>query len=329
MLMNTIDFPIEKINKFLETHIFEVYLRPTHDENYSVPTNVKVKLTGVKEYISIGDNKPFVQYTIYILPTNESSDAWSKMYGDVYGNDVTISTTSQKYANIRWIMENKLSNFLKYFGVDKDVICTRVINEVEPQKMNESLILEGQLDKTTRKLVKDIIAFFKHQREGEFELPEDTSNDEMVYELPGFNNFSIFLDLQLSDDVDTFDVDGDLYYDDDLLYITIISNPNTGYNILDELTKELNEVIRHELEHIKQNDEGYEFPKKEPKSPEKYYTQQHELEAQRAGFNKRAKSEKTDFETVVRNWFKKNPHKHTLKPNQQEKVIQQIINKNV
>jgi hypothetical protein len=193
--------------------------------------------------------------------------------------------------------------------------------------MNESLIVEGQLDKTTRKLVQDIIAFFKYQREGEFGLPEDTSNDEMVYELPGFNNFSIFLDLQLSDDVDTVDVDGDLYYDDDLLYITIISNPNTGYNILDELTNELNEVIRHELEHIRQHEQGYKFPNKEPKSPEKYYTQPHELEAQRAGFRKRAKSEKADFETLVRDWFKKNPHKHNLKPEQQEKVIQQIIQK--
>jgi hypothetical protein len=124
-------------------------------------------------------------------------------------------------------------------------------------------------------------------------------------------------------------VDGDLYYDDDLVYITIISNPNAGYSILDELTKELNEVIRHELEHIRQHEEGYEFPEEEPKSPEDYYTQQHELEAQRAGFKRRAKSEKVDFETLVRNWFKKNPHKHTLKPDQQEKVIQQIISKDV
>jgi hypothetical protein len=324
-----IDFPIERINQFLETHTFEVYLQPTHDDDYSIPTNVKVKLTGVKEYISIGDKKPFVQYTIYILPTNENSDAWSKMYGDVYGRDVDINTTSQVYANLRWVMDDKLSNFLKYFGVDKGAMCTRIINEVSEDKLNESLIVEGKLDKLTRKLVQDIIRFFKHQREGEFSLPEDFEGEEMIYTYPGFEGFSVFLDLQLSDDVETVDVDGDLYYDDDLVYITIISNPNAGYSILDELTKELNEVIRHELEHIRQHEEGYEFPEEEPESPEDYYTQQHELEAQRAGFKRRAKSEKVDFETLVRNWFKKNPHKHTLKPDQQEKVIQQIISKNV
>jgi hypothetical protein len=92
------------------------------------------------------------------------------------------------------------------------------------------------------------------------------------------------------------------------------------------LIGELNETIRHELEHVYQNEKGYKIPK-EPKEPLKYYTQQHELEAQRAGFKKRAKSEKVDFETLVRNWFKKNPHKHNLKPEQQEKVIQQILQK--
>jgi hypothetical protein len=105
-------------------------------------------------------------------------------------------------------MNEKLSDFLQYFGVEKRAICTEVVNELAEDKLNESLILEGQLDKLTTKLV-------------------------------------------------------------------------------------------------------------------------HELKSQRAGFNKRVKTEKVDFESLVRNWFNKNPHKHTLKPNQQEKVIQQIINKNV
>jgi hypothetical protein len=323
--MNDIDFPIERINEFLDTHTFEVFLQPTHDEDYRIPTNVKVKLTGVKEYISIGDKKPFVQYTIYILPTNERSDAWSKMYGDIYGKDVDVNTTSQVYSNLRWVMDEKLSNFLKYFGVDKGAMCTRIINEVSEDKLNESLIVEGQLDKTTRRLVQDIIRFYKYQREGEFGLPEDLSDDEMVYSLPGFEGFSIFLDLQSSDEIEGVDVDGDLYFDDDIVNITIISNPDAGYSDLDSLTKELNDIIRHELEHIKQHREGMKMPSREPKSPEKYYTQPHELGAQRAGFRKRAKSEKLDFETVVRNWFEKNSHKHNLDSKAKERVIQKIL----
>jgi hypothetical protein len=327
--MNTIDFPIERINKYLDNHIFEVYLQPTHDEDHSIPTNVKVKLTGVKDYLTMGDKYPHVEYTVTILSTNKESDAWNKMWGDVYGKVSPITTSSSQYSELRWIMNEKLSDFLRYFGVEKKAICTKVVNELMEDKLSESLILEGQLDKLTRKLVQDVIKFFKYQRVGEFSLPEDLAVDDMVYTYPGFEGFTIDLNLQISNEVDTVDVDGELYYEDDSIVITIISNPKAGYSILEELTQELNEVIRHELEHIKQHDEGYEFPKEEPKNPEDYYTQQHELEAQRAGFNKRVKTEKADFESLVRNWFKKNPHKHTLKPNQQEKVIQQIINKNV
>ena len=247
------------------------------------------------------------------------------MYRDIYGKDVDINTTSQEYANLRWVMNDKLSNLLQYFGVNKGAMCTKVINEVNEDKLNEGLIVEGQLDKTTRKLVQDIIKFYKYQREGEFGLPEDLSDEEMVYNLPGFEGFTIFLDLQTSDEMDGIDVDGDLYFDDDLVNITIISNPESGYSNLDELTRELNDIIRHELEHIKQHREGMKIPKKEPKSPEKYYTQPHELGAQRAGFRKRAKSEKSDFETIVRQWFEKNSHKHNLNPNQKERVIQKIL----
>ena len=325
--MNQEQAIIDRVNRFFEGHTFEIYYLQDGDGEYPTPTNIKVEITGVREYISMGDKKDYVTLTLYILPTSELSDAHNSIMSSYFGREKKIETyDAGPYQNLVWVTQGKVDEILKYFSLPSSMI-TKVVNEVEPKKMNESLIVEGELDKLTRKLVQDVVQFFKHQRKGEFGLPEDLGGDEMVYTYPGFEGFSIFLDLQLSDDVETVDVDGELYYGDDLMYLTIISNPNAGYTILDELTKELNEVIRHELEHIRQHEQGYKFPNKEPKSPEKYYTQQHELEAQRAGFNKRAKSEKADFETLVRTWFQKNPHKHTLKPNQQEKVIQQILQK--
>ena len=325
--MNQEQAIIDRVNRFFEGHTFEIYYLQDGDGEYPTPTNIKVEITGVREYISMGDKKDYVTLTLYILPSSELSDAHNSIMSGHFGRETKIETyDAGPYQNLVWVTQGKVDEILKYFSLPSSMI-TKVVNEVEPKKMNESLIVEGELDKLTRKLVQDVVQFFKHQRKGEFGLPEDLGGDEMVYTYPGFEGFSIFLDLQLSDDVETIDVDGEIYYDDDLMYLTIISNPNAGYTILDELTKELNEVIRHELEHIRQHEQGYKFPNKEPKSPEKYYTQQHELEAQRAGFNKRAKSEKADFETLVRTWFQKNPHKHTLKPNQQEKVIQQILQK--
>jgi hypothetical protein len=142
--MNELEFPIERLNKFFSNHIFEVYLQPTHDEDYTIPTKVKVEITGVKDYISGGDKKPHVEYTIYILPTNELSDMWSNMYGDMYGRNISVYTYSQEYSNLRWIMNDKLQSFLKYFGVDKNALCTKIINEVEPKKNKIEESIDGQ-----------------------------------------------------------------------------------------------------------------------------------------------------------------------------------------
>ena len=324
---NMLDFPIERINRFFDNHIFEVYLQPTHDEDYSIRTNVKVKLTGVKGYISVGDKKPHIEYTIYILPTDETSDTWSNLYGDIYGRNTSINTSSQEYANLRWVMNRKLENFLQYFGVNKNVICTKVINEVEPKKMNESLITEARYDNVIRTLVKDIISLYKFQREGEFSLPEDIRGEEnMTYSFPEFKNqFSIDLNLAKDDDVDTVEVDAAYYREEDIIEVTIVSNPEIGLHNIQELIGELNETIRHELEHVSQYQKGYDFPIKEPKNPLKYYTQPHELEAQLAGFKRRSRKENRDLEEVIRGWFRRNEKNHRLKPKQVEILINKLL----
>jgi hypothetical protein len=319
---------IVSANKFLENHVFEIFYLPDSEGNTEIPTNVKVKLTGMKHYLDMGVSKPFVQFTAYILPTNKESDKFNSVLRAHFGRETEIKTYDHMgYYGFVWVMNKKLSDLLKYFSLP-DAMLTKVVNEVEPIKLNESLIKEARFDNAVRTVVKDIISFFKHQREGDFGLPEDLRDDELTYKFPDMETeFSIFLDLQLDDSVKGVDVDADYFRDDDLIYITIISNPKEGYTNLQELTSELNEVLRHEFEHIKQMEQGYKFPKKEPTDPYKYYTQPHELEAQRAGFRRRAKGERVDFETLVRNWFAKNPHKHNLNPKQQEKVIQQIIQK--
>ena len=319
---------IVSANKFLENHVFEMYYLADSEGNLEIPTNVKVKLTGMKHYLDMGESKPFVQFTAYILPTNKNSDKFNSILSAQLGRETEIKTfDNNAYLNFEWVMSRKLSELLKYFSLPK-AILTKVVNEVEPMKLNESLIKEARFDNAVRTVVQDVIAFFKHQREGDFGLPEDLRDDELTYKFPDMETeFSIFLDLQLDDTVQGVDVDADYYRDDDLIYLTIISNPKDGYTNLKELTSELNEVLRHEFEHIKQMEQGYKFPKKEPTDPYKYYTQPHELEAQRAGFRRRAKGERVDFETLVRNWFSKNPHKHNLNPTQQEKVIQKIIQK--
>jgi hypothetical protein len=323
--MNESEIPIERLNRFFEKHIFEVFINETGDDDSPViPLNTKIQFTGVKDYIYTGEKKPTLEYTLYILPTNKNLDKYYGLLAYYFGEEVHVDTKSNAYLAIRWITDHKVEDMLKYFSLDNRAICTKVVNKIK-MPIREGLITEGKFDPIVRQVVRDIISVFKHNRKGEFGLPEDLSGGEMTYNFPKLDTeFSIFLDLQLDPNIEGVDVDADYLKDDDLIYITIISNPEAKYSILQELTSELNEIVRHELEHIKQNEEGYEFPK-EPKNPQKYYTQQHELEAQRAGFKRRAKGEKKDFETIVRQWFEKNKHKHQMNPKQAEKVIQKIL----
>jgi hypothetical protein len=243
----------------------------------------------------------------------------------MFSNDETITPTSPYFFKLSNKVDNVLIKFLQFFGIKMPVRCLKIINN-STNKINEELIVEEKYDSVTKKLVKDILLTLKHQREGEFVLPEDIS-DEMVYTFPQFDSeFTINLNLSTSEDVKDVDVDGEYYKGEDTIDINITTNPNIDRQLLEKLYHELNDVVRHEIQHIIQYESGYNFPKREPKKPLKYYTQKHELEAQIAGFKRRAKKEKKPFETVVRDWFRNNSSKHNMTPNDAEQVINLILN---
>jgi hypothetical protein len=114
-----------RINEFLENHIFQI------DSDYNFDTNFKIKLTGTKNYITIGQETKFIQYTLYILPSNKQSDLYFSMFKKHTGEEIDISTTSTIYEVIRYKIYKLLNRFLELFGVDEYVICTKVINLVE------------------------------------------------------------------------------------------------------------------------------------------------------------------------------------------------------
>jgi hypothetical protein len=184
--------------------------------------------------------------------------------------------------------------------------------------------MNNEFDNTTKFLVDDILRVFKKESQGEFTLPECFGGDEMTYTQSIINGFTLDLELEVSNDVKDFEVEGDLYYDDDLISIRITTNPNMNDESMDDLIGELIETVRHEIEHIIQNDNGMEQTD-EPENPEDYYTQNKELGAQRAGFKLRSEEKKMDIELLVRNWFEKYQHKHSLTTEQKERVIQKVL----
>lgn len=329
--MDIIDFPIERLNEFLSDHSF-VITNPYGLPNDVSKIDVKVKLTGMKPMISIGEWKNFIEYTLILENTEDAH--LRQMLGYVFASlkthDYIISNTDTKFYSLTSQVNELLRKFLNYWGIDNYVTCTRIIDkvtDVDPKYMLEGVINEGRYDIAIRNVVKDILTTFKYQKEGEFNLPEDIlGGEEMVYIFPNIDSpFSVELYMEVDDDVDTVDVDGEYYADDDTIVVRIKSNPNLDREMLEELHFELVELISHEIKHLEQNERGYKFPRKEPKKSLKYYTQPHEIEAQIAGFKKRAQKQRRPFADVVDDWFDKNRHKHGLTDDEIDIVVDKIL----
>jgi len=331
--MSIIDFPIERINEFLSDHSF-VVTNPL-GENIEVDgyLTVKIKLTGIKPMISVGEWNNFIEYTLILEEVNDNhlQSILGYMFASVKTHDYVISNTNTKFYLLTTQVNQLLRNFLTYFGINDYVTCTRIIDKVtniDPKYMTESIISEGKYSNVIRHVVKDILKVFKHQKEGEYQLPEDISTEEedMVYDFPQLgSSFTVNLILSLNDEIDTVDVDGEYYEDDDSIDIRIESNPNLDRETLEELHFELNELVAHELQHLIQRDDGYVFPKKETKKSLKYYTQPHEIDAQITGFKRRAQKERKPYEDVVRSWFKRNQLKHQLTQDEMGVVINKLL----
>ena len=331
--MSITDFPIERINEFLSDHSF-VVTNPL-GENIEVDgyLTVKIKLTGIKPMISVGEWNNFIEYTLILEEVNDNhlQSILGYMFASVKTHDYVISNTDTKFYLLTTQVNQLLRNFLTYFGINDYVTCTRIIDKVtniDPKYMTESIISEGKYSNVIRHVVKDILKVFKHQKEGEYQLPEDISTEEedMVYDFPQLgSSFTVNLILSLNDEIDTVDVDGEYYEDDDSIDIRIESNPNLDRETLEELHFELNELVAHELQHLIQRDDGYVFPKKETKKSLKYYTQPHEIDAQITGFKRRAQKERKPYEDVVRSWFKRNQLKHQLTQDEMGVVINKLL----
>ena len=320
--MSDQNYLIERINQYFDKNPFEGKLK-----GLDTSFKFKVKLTGFKEYIRIGEFSKHITFTMYILKSDNWADSYFSLLSQILGNNIKIHTRSNEFYDERLQAQFSVEKILKYFGIEEPTICTEVVIDLGSNDLNEQKLLkEDRMDGVVRSIVRNIISIYKNNKEGEFELPEDLDPERLVYEFPRVSEeFSVFLDLSLNKYIEDFDIDGDYYEEDNTIYITIITNPNKKNEILQDVIGELNEVIRHELEHLKQIERGYEFPDEDPKDPFDYYLQKHETQAQKKGFKRRSRKEKKDFETIVRNWFKKYHYKHNLNPDQIEIIVNRIL----
>jgi hypothetical protein len=134
----------------------------------------------------------------------------------------------------------------------------------------------------------------------------------LVYTQYPIDGFTLDLDLENSEDVENFEVDGELYYDDDLISIRITTNPNMNDESMDDLIGELIETVRHEIEHITQrgtyakagkwrrkNDKIRDKNATNPELNNKYFLLPDEVDANIHGLYAKAKTMKQPYQKVI------------------------------
>jgi len=174
--------------------------------------------------------------------------------------------------------------------------------------------IQSSNDSVTRTVVRDLLNVIK-KGPGEYYLPEELVGDEMSYIYDNFPAFSVEItvkeDMSIKGD---YMMNASTVDDGDIIEIVLIKNPTKFPEAYFDLVADLNDTVRHELEHVLQ-DFGYrdvQSDDSEKPTDKEYYKQAHEVPAEIAGFRRIVKLRRQSPEQVIRDWFNRNKEVHQL-----------------
>ena len=178
---------------------------------------------------------------------------------------------------------------------------------IHKSKLHEEVYMGRIAEKATTDVCKDIFEAIKSFDgvEEYYELPAD-SNGETMYEY-GDLVFDVELTVYRYDIKDTFNIDAEMGGEhDDTIFVDVILGDDFSEQDYENLYIILSEYVRHEVEHVLQEIDSERpdvIQKSGNLSPFEYYSQEHEVDAQRAGFERRAKMSDKSTEDVVRDYI--------------------------
>lgn len=306
----------KRAKEFLENKDYEF-----EGEVVGLPISFKYK-------IHLLDRKPMIHVGEKLLTQFISIDIIELGENGVFlKNMKTFGNTQLPYEIRLRITRNIFDLIVRFLKIAESVIVDPNYKILD--SLNESTIFESKsMRSETAKISSDILKTLKKQTEDnkEYRLPEDITGDH-AYEFISGSDIAVNLNIIKQSDLEKpFMLNAEYIDEESDINVLIIFDPKELPNLLNELHYELNEVIRHELEHYKQDISG-DLPKKKSKSKLKYYLQPHELDAQIAGFKRISKLKKIPFDVVARQWFLKNQHVHGLSQNEVGKIFKELINR--
>lgn len=305
------------INSMIGDEVFQYEGPIMGGISLDVVIDFKFKIIGDVKLLHMGEPTNYVGINVSVLSiTPPSLDDFIPNLDNSFEIKDRMYFTATK-------LENRIWEVLRYFSIEDSPVITSIEFTGKRHRDNHMKnITEGTSERKgiVRKLVQDIIKVFK-QGEGEYDIPEDIS-DEMTYSFRGLNtDFTMEVKIDEDENIDGFELDGGYYDDEDTFEIQIIYNPEFFPEKYYDLIGELNELVRHELQHLIQAERGIDRPTNET-DPEKYYLQPHEIDAQVAGFKRLSKIRKQPFEKIVRDFFHKNK---TLSNAAKERIVSALL----
>lgn len=305
------------INSMIGDEVFQYEGPIMGGISLDVVIDFKFKIIGDVKLLHMGEPTNYVGINVSVLSiTPPSLDDFIPNLDNSFEIKNRMYFTATK-------LENRIWEVLRYFSIEDSPVITSIEFTGKRHRDNHMKnITEGTSERKgiVRKLVQDIIKVFK-QGEGEYDIPEDIS-DEMTYSFRGLNtDFTMEVKIDEDENIDGFELDGGYYDDEDTFEIQIIYNPEFFPEKYYDLIGELNELVRHELQHLIQAERGIDRPTNET-DPEKYYLQPHEIDAQVAGFKRLSKIRKQPFEKIVRDFFHKNK---TLSNAAKERIVSALL----
>jgi hypothetical protein len=315
---------IEQINRIFGTKKLTWcgnFLR--YDENARQDCyNFTFQIKEIKPMISVGEWKDhaLVDVTLYVDPNIVLGKLVSGEYKDIWGDSEQLL----RFYPIKNGTADKITKVLKLVS-DLDVIVKSikpVLVGSEEETITEQKVSNSLIRNIVREIAFEVKKDLHGKRKkniGSYDIGMDEPVDIVLFVNPTPNK---------DENIKPLDVQGYWDEDENQIEIDVDIAEDADMDVMYELIGELNDVVTHEFEHAKQTKSGYVFPDVEYKQPKRYYLQQHEIEAQVAGFKRKSKLQKRPIEEVIREYFQKRGIRKSLINLLVERLMDHYVNKN-
>jgi hypothetical protein len=316
---------VNLINKIASKETFKYTGEFIQGVDQPADIDYKFRITGHRKMMSVGEYYDFLLLEVTITGANDpiSKMIFTPQSTDT-GKEVARMFQSQLYGFYSRLNQ-EIMNYLRYFNDSDEEFVRTTIDDLKFDLKKPENITESRMSKVAvRTTVMDIVYKLKEGNTGTFYLPGEDGDEYSFTNLPF--NYSVELTLEIDDEMDGYKMNGEYSSDDEVIEIIIKYNPKTLRRNFYNIIGELNDIVAHELEHGFQYTRDGRIHQEAPEDSFGYYTQPHEITAQRAGFRRVAKLRKLPFNDVVRDWFNDHKDVHGLTDDETEKVIQIITN---